>query len=86
MKLCVLGIHDREVCLCKYCDKPKHKLIEVNVKEIEEVIIRQFTKNGVPTSIIRKTSEVFYRCRRCDHRETRIEIVILEEKSDAGRV
>jgi pyrroloquinoline quinone (PQQ) biosynthesis protein C len=86
MKLCVLGIHDREVCVCRHCDKPKHKLIEVNGKEIERIVLKQYTKNGVVTSIIRRTSEVYYRCRRCDHRETRIEIVVLEGVSDAKGV
>lgn len=76
MRLCRIGIHNRDVCLCKHCDKPKHKLIEVNGKLLVSTVLREKTRNGKTTSVIKEESEVYYRCRRCDHHETRVEVVI----------
>jgi len=76
LKLCKLGIHDRETCECKNCIKAKHKLIEVNGKLLESTLLKQKTRNGVTTLVVREKSEVYYKCRKCDQRETRIEFVI----------
>ena len=82
MKLCVLGIHYRETCACKDCKNVKHNLIEVNGRLIERVVLMENIEDGRSGSIVRETSEIDYKCRRCDHRETKVEVVVTERISD----